>query len=111
MHLADLIAILFIDQRLYIIGIFHCVRVLFNSAVPAVKISLQRFQVIGVHCGKHIRHHLHYMNISLLILCAASFVAYHNRRKIKACALNLKGVFRECLFLYLMNIVIHSGRQ
>ena len=95
MHLADLIPIFFINLRLRIIRILNRIRILFNSAVTAVQIGFQRFQIIGVHSGEHICYHIDHIDISLLFFLSSGFLsAFYHRGKVDTGTLDLQRIFR-----------------
>ena len=98
-----------VDLRDHIVRILDGVSILLDPALPAVQIFFQRLQVIGIHCGKHIRHHLDHMDVSGFFLFTSSrhFIADHDGTEIKARALDLKGIFRESLLFNILDIIIH----
>ena len=112
-HLADTVSVFTVNLRHRVIGILDRTDILVNSAVSMIQILLQGFQVIGIHGGKHIRHHLDNIDISGLLLCFPGSAGrhHHRRRKIESGTLDLQRIFRQRLFLHRMNIGIHSGGQ
>ena len=94
MHLAHCIPLFPVDLRSYIVGILNGIRVFFDPALPAVQIFFERLQVIGIHSGKHIRHHLDHADIAglFLLLIPCGFIADHDGAEIKSGALDLKGI-------------------
>ena len=122
-HLTNTVFIFFINLRRNAILIFYSIRILFHSTLASIKILLQSTKVIWIHCGKHIRHHLNYFNLILwLFLCIwLLFVCFfiirrstvhpdHHGCQIKACTLYLQRIFWKRLFLYVLNILIHTCR-
>ena len=49
-HLAHAVPVYPVNLRNHIVGIFYCVCVFLDPALPAFQIFLQRLQVIGIHC-------------------------------------------------------------
>ena len=107
--MADLIPVFFIDLRLGAVRVLHGIGIRFDSALTAVKICLQRSQVIRIHGGKHIRHHLHDPDLPVFLLHTGSLAAYHERREIKTRALDLQRVFGQGLLLHMFDVIIHAG--
>ena len=108
MNLPDLIPVFLIDLRFHAVRILDRIRIIFHTALPAVKICFQRGQIVGIHGGKHIRHHLHHMDVPAFILRAAPLIAHHDRREIKTRALDLQRVFGQGLLLHLFDVIIHA---
>ena len=49
--------------------------------------------------------------LCLTVLRSVSRIAHHYRCKIKSRTLDLERIFRECLFLHLLDIGVNTGRQ
>ena len=112
MNLPHIICILPVNMRRRIISIFHSIRIFPDSAVRAVQKFLQRGKVIGIHCGEHTGQHLrHFYFPGLPVFLRSACTFRHHGGQIQSCALNLKRIFRHCLFFNRLDIVIYPGRQ
>ena len=108
-YLAHLAVVYLIDLRRHIVAVFHCVCVVLNTAFTALKILFQRLQVIGVHPGKRICHHLDDVHLPGPSLTSSSRV--HHRREVNSRALDLQRILRERLLLHILDIIIDPSRE
>ena len=94
-HLAYTVFVLSVNLRCHSVRILYCGRILFNPGLVTVQILLERLQVIGIHLGKHVGHHLHDLHfvITFLLLITrvrhGRCISHHHGWYIKSRALYL----------------------
>ena len=64
-----------------------------NAAFITVQVNLQRLQIIGIHFGEHISHHLGNSYFPIFFPTLRCGCSHHHRGKIHSCALYLQRIF------------------
>ena len=110
-HLTDAVRSLqAVDLGLHVVGVFHGAGVLLDAAFAAVQVGLQGLQIVGIHGGKHVRHHLDDVDLAFFCIVSGCGLRQHGR-KVEAGALDLQGVFGEGVVLHVLDIVVHAAGE
>ena len=89
------------------IRILHRICILGNAAFITVQVNLQRLQIIGIHFGEHVSHHLGNSYFPILfptLRCGCS----HHGGKIHTCTLYLQRIFWKCFFFHICNVFVYT---
>ena len=90
------------------IRILHRICILGNAAFITVQVNLQRLQIIGIHFGEHISHHLGNSYFPILFPTLRCGCSHHHRGKIHSCALYLQRIFWKCFFFHICNVFVYT---